>query len=604
MDKIRKNNKKSIIYAFFKIIKLTFNADRVSFISLLVCLIIVSLIPFAISFLDSKVIDEIVYLLELDQSSRVFAQLIIFVAGVILLTVIDKITWAFFAFAEKSHYFSVRKYIEGTFLKKISELDMYHFEDNQTNNLIQKVKDMYDYKPSNVANRFIWMIGDLIRVVTSILIVLTFSMPAFILVLITTIPGLIANMKLGSDSWDIWDGNSLDRRKYWWAKEVLSKEDSIMELRIFRTSDYLMNLVKNIYSRFTEKERKNQVKRAFLESIFGNLSTLGSLGFWIIAITSTLNGQITLGLLTFYVASTNSFSTALASFFRYLSAQYEDSLYLVDFFKFLNLENIIKEGKVAIEDTKKVPVIEFRNVSFKYTNSERYVLQDFNLTINPGERIALVGVNGAGKTTLIKLLCRFYDVTEGTILIDGIDIRDLTFESLYTKMGVLFQDFIRYSQFDVKTNIELGDLNNIGNTDKVNEAVFKADAQTFIDLYEKKLEQILDKSIEGGVNPSGGQWQRIALARAFFRNAPILILDEPTSAIDAKAEFEIFERLYEFSIGKSVIIVSHRFSTVRKADKIYVLDKGTIVEQGSHAELLALNGKYAEAFKTQAKGYM
>lgn len=216
----------------------------------------------------------------------------------------------------------------------------------------------------------------------------------------------------------------------------------------------------------------------------------------------------------------------------------------------------------------------------------------------------MVGVNGAGKTTLIKLICRFYDVTEGEILVDGINIKDLTFESLYTKIGVLFQDFIKYSQFNVKTNIELGDLSSIGNENKVNDAVFKADAQSFIDEYSNKLEQILDKSIEGGINPSGGQWQRIALARAFFRDAPILILDEPTSAIDAKAEFDIFERLYEFSMGKTVIIVSHRFSTVRKANKIYVIDQGEIIEEGSHSELLALNGKYAEAFRTQARGYI
>ena len=277
---------------------------------------------------------------------------------------------------------------------------------------------------------------------------------------------------------------------------------------------------------------------------------------------------------------------------------------MVDFFKFLSLDNRIQEGKLTALNTNSAPLIEFKNVWFKYTNSDKYILEDFNLTIQPGERIALVGVNGAGKTTLIKLLCRFYDVTEGEILIDGINIKDLTFESLYTKIGVLFQDFIRYSQFDVKTNIELGDLKNIGNSQKVEEAIFKADAQSFVEAYSKGIEQILDKSIEGGINPSGGQWQRIALGRAFFRDAPILILDEPTSAIDAKAEFEIFERLYEFSIGKSVIIVSHRFSTVRKADKIYVLDKGKIVEQGTHSELLELNGKYAEAFRTQAKGYV
>lgn len=604
MENKPKTNKKEILRAFISVLNLTFKANKVAFVGLAICLSLVSILPFAINYLDSRVIDEIVHLLGVNKEDRFFSTLIFFVAAVILLNITEKIAWALFALAEKSHYFSINKMVEMMFLQKVSELDMYHFEDNNTHNLIQKVREMYNYKPANVANRFIWMSGDLIRIISSIAIVLTFSFPAFLLVLLTTIPGLIINIKLGSDSWGIWDANALDKRKYWWTKDMLGREDSLMELRIFRTQDYLMGVVKDIYNRFTDKERKNQVKRAFLESIFGNLSTLGSLGFWIIAIAATLNGDITLGLLTFYVSSTNNFSSALAGFFRYLSAQYEDSIYMVDFFKFLNLENTIKEGKLELPKKSQAPLIEFKDVWFKYKNSKRYVLKNFNLTINPGERIAFVGVNGAGKTTLIKLLCRFYDVSKGEILVDGINIKDLTFESLYTKIGVLFQDFIRYSQFDVKTNIELGDVSNLGNTARVEESVFKADAKEFIDAYSNKLEQVLDKSFEGGINPSGGQWQRIALARAFFRDAPILILDEPTSAIDAKAEFEIFERLYEFSKNKTVIIVSHRFSTVRKADKIYVLDKGQIVEQGTHVELLALNGKYSDAFYTQAKGYV
>lgn len=603
MDKSEKKNKKEIFKAFIKIIKLTYKANRLAFAGLFVCLILVSILPFLSSYIDSKVIDEIVRLLSLSPSERIINQLFLFIVIVIIINVIDKVTWALLALAEKSHYFSVNQFIETLFLKKISELDMYHFEDNDTNNLIQKVRDMYDYKPSNVANRFIWMTGDVARILSSIAIVLTFSFPAFLLVLLTTLPGLIVNIKLGSGSWGVWDANALDRRRYFWAKDVLGREESIMELRIFRTQGYLMDIVRGIYDRFTQKERTNQVRKAFLESIFGNLSVLGTLGFWIIAIVATLNGEITLGLLTFYVSSTNNFSNALANFFRQLSHQYEDSLYLVDFFKFLDLKNNVIEGKKELSATGKPPVIEFKDVWFKYTNSENYILKNFNLIIESGERIALVGVNGAGKTTLIKLLCRFYDVTSGAILIDGVDIKDLTFESLYTKIGVLFQDFIRYSQFNVKTNVELGDMKNLGNTAKVEEAVRKADAEEFINSYMNKLEQVLDKSIEGGINPSGGQWQRIALARAFFRDAPILILDEPTSAIDAKAEYEIFERLYEFSANKTVIIVSHRFSTVRKADKIYVLSHGAIAESGTHEELIKLNGKYAEAFYTQAQGY-
>jgi len=238
------------------------------------------------------------------------------------------------------------------------------------------------------------------------------------------------------------------------------------------------------------------------------------------------------------------------------------------------------------------------------------VLKNFNLVIEPGAHIALVGVNGAGKSTIIKLLCRFYDVTEGQILINGVDLRHLDSESWYQQIGVLFQDFIQYGQFSARTNIELGDMDGMGDADQLDRAIFKADAEAFLKAYSQGIETVLDKSFEGGVNPSVGQWQRIAPARAFFRDAPVLVLDEPTSAIDATtsaidalAEYEIFERIYNFSAEKTLIIISHRFSTVRNADTIYVVDDGQIIESGSHESLLRLNGQYAKAFEAQAQGY-
>jgi len=566
-------------------------------------LVITSLLPFVSSYLDSRVIDEIVRLLGLDPESRVTDVLIGLVLVVVVMRVLERTLWVAITYVEKINHFNLQRTLTLQFLRKAAQLDMVHYESPDSHNIIQKASDTYTWRAPNFVERTIWMMGDVIRLVSSVAIILTFSLPAFLLVLATTIPSLIANLKLGQGSWGIWDANAEDRRRFWRSADMLKREESLMELRIFRTKDYLLNLVEGIYDRFTDKERKDQLRRTLLESLVGNLSTIGTMIFWGIAINATLNGEITLGLFTFYTATVGQFSSALNNLFRSLSDQYEDGMYLVDLFKFIDLENTVQTGTIKLEKRKQPPLIVFQNVDFAYPNTDKLVLENFNLVIEPGEHVALVGANGAGKSTIIKLLCRFYDVTGGAILVNGVNLRDLDMDSWYSQLGVLFQEFIRYTQFDVKTNVELGDVDNIGDIGLVEEAIHKADAKSFIDTYEKRLEQILDRSFDGGTNPSDGQWQKIAMARAFFRDAPILVLDEPTSAIDAKAEYQIFERLYEFSEDKSLIIISHRFSTVRNADKIYVIDDGKIAECGSHEQLMLLHGKYAEAFEAQAKGY-
>lgn len=571
--------------------------------SLFILIMITSLLPFLSSFIDSRVIDEIVRQLGLSVENRTAATLISMIVVVVALRVLERTLWIAMTLAEKVNHFNIQRALTLQFLHKSAQLDMVHYETPASHNLIQKASESYTWKAPNFISRSVWMSGDFIRLVSSVAIILTFSVPAFLLVVFTTLPSLIANLKLGEGSWGIWDANASDRRRFWISADMLKRENALMELRIFRTKDYLLNLVESIYDSYTDKERKDQIRRTVLESLVGNLAILGTMAFWVIAIFATLNGQITLGLFTFYTATVAQFSSALNGLFRSFSDHYEDGMYLVDLFKFMDLENSVTPGSTPLEKSTRPPLIVFQNVDFAYPNTDHKVLENFNMVIEPGERVALVGVNGAGKSTIIKLLCRFYDVTGGKIRINGVDLRELDTDTWYSQIGVLFQEFIRYSQFDVKTNIELGDVDNIGAVDLVEEAIHKADARDFIDTYEKRLEQILDKSFDGGTNPSDGQWQKIALARAFFRDAPVLVLDEPTSAIDAKAEYQIFERLYEFSKDKSVIIISHRFSTVRNADRIYVVDKGQIIECGSHEQLMVLKGRYADAFETQAKGY-
>jgi ABC-type multidrug transport system fused ATPase/permease subunit len=287
----------------------------------------------------------------------------------------------------------------------------------------------------------------------------------------------------------------------------------------------------------------------------------------------------------------------------YFNDLLEMSLRYKDIYSIFNTEPAIKDGSIAIPRLHTGPSIEFKNMSFKYPNTDKFILKDLDLRIKPEQKIAIVGYNGAGKTTLVKLLCRFYQPTEGKILINDTDLSEIEIDSLYKNMGVLFQEFNRYPQLTVTENIQLGNSKVPASEQRIKAAAESADSQTFIDSYKNKFGQILSERYKNGIRPSTGQWQKLAIARFFYRNAPLVIFDEPTAAIDAVSEYNIFNNIYHFFKGKTVIIISHKFSTVRNADRILVLDKGSIVEDGSHDELMRLDGFYARSFRLQAEGY-
>jgi len=271
-------------------------------------------------------------------------------------------------------------------------------------------------------------------------------------------------------------------------------------------------------------------------------------------------------------------------------------------YKLFKTEPIMDEGFKELPNLEKGPSLKFENVTFSYPRSDKKVIKNLSLEIESGEKIAIVGHNGAGKTTLVKLICKFYQTLEGKILINDENILEIKSESLYKNLGTLFQDFNQYHSLSVKENIVIGNIDDIDET-KIRVAAQTADAIDFIEEYPNKFETLLSERYKGGVRPSTGQWQKIGLARFFYRNSPLVIFDEPTASIDPDSEYNIFSKIYDFFEDKTVIIISHRFSTVRNANRIIVLDDGEIVEQGTHEELIKLGGKYANSFKLQAEGY-
>jgi ATP-binding cassette subfamily B protein len=393
------------------------------------------------------------------------------------------------------------------------------------------------------------------------------------------------------------------RRQLDYLRILGGSKEAAKELRLFGLSNFLTErfakLSDEIYRENVDLSRRKLVAGAFL-SILG---TCGYYAAYVWVIWRTLAGALSVGSLYFLAGAILQASNNIQQIFSTLSGIADQALFLSDLLAFFEMQPTIRSKPNALPAPR--PVIggfEFRNVSFSYPGAERLVLDRFNFTLRPGERVALIGENGEGKTTVVKLLTRLYDPTEGEILLDGIDLREYNLEDLYQEIGVIFQDFMRY-EMTARENIGVGRIEALDNTAEIVRAARKSLADEVIAQLPRGYEQMLGRRFQAGLDLSGGEWQKLALARAYLRDAQLLILDEPTAALDARSEFEVFARFAELTHGKMALFISHRFSTVRMADRIVVLADGRLAEQGDHAQLLALGGRYAEMFELQAASY-
>jgi ATP-binding cassette subfamily B protein len=377
----------------------------------------------------------------------------------------------------------------------------------------------------------------------------------------------------------------------------------LQEIFINKSFKYLDKKFIEFYDWYNDARIEIRKKWYANTHIFGFLSDLSVFYGMVQIISSFIKGLISVGSIYFQINILRSFQQNISSSFSWFNNTFEFALKLKNIYELDQAKPDFEDGTIKMEKLDYGPSIEINNLSFKYPRTDIFVLDDINIQIKPGEKIAIVGHNGAGKTTLVKLLCGMYRPTKGIILANDIDLNDLKSDTWYQNMGVLFQDFNTHSQLTVKENIIMGDPNRKVDMDEVIHAAKSADALEFIDDYPGGFDQILSERLKGGIRPSTGQWQKIAIARFFYRNAPLVIFDEPTAAIDAISEYNIFNKIYKFFKGKTVIIISHRFSTVRNADRIIVIKKGKIIEEGAHKELMDEGGYYAKSFRLQAVGY-
>jgi ATP-binding cassette subfamily B protein len=393
------------------------------------------------------------------------------------------------------------------------------------------------------------------------------------------------------------------RRELDYLRVLGGSKEAAKELRLFGLKEFLVERFTKLSDRIYQENVTLARRRLIAGSLLSMISTIGYFSAYAYVIWRTVVGALSVGTLTFLTGAIIQASSNIQQIFSTLSSIADQALFLTDLLAFFEMQPTIRNKPNAVPAPR--PIVrgfEFRNVSFRYPGNSRLVLNDLNLRIEPCERVALIGENGEGKTTIVKLMTRLYDPVEGQILLDGVDLREYQLEDLYREIGVIFQDFMRY-EMTAAENIAVGQIHKIKESLLLEMAAAKSLADDVIARLPHGFEQMLGRRFEGGIDLSGGEWQKVALARAYLRDAQVLILDEPTAALDARSEFEVFQRFADLTEGKTALFISHRFSTVRMADRIVVLENGRIIEDGSHRTLSALGGRYAEMFEMQAANY-
>ncbi|AFY87736.1 ABC transporter ATP-binding protein [Chroococcidiopsis thermalis] len=487
-------------------------------------------------------------------------------------------------------------------LQKALTLDLIHFEDSEFYDKMTRARREASSRPLSLVSSTFSIVQNAISLVTYGGLLLQFSFWAVIVLLLSAVPAFIAETRFAGQAFRLFRWRAPETREQTYLETLIAREDFAKEVKLYQLGAMLLERYRSIFNRLYGEDRDLTLRRGVWGYLLSLLSTAAFYLAYAWIVVEAIAGRLSLGDMTMYLMVFRQGQTTFSSTLTSIGGMYEDNLYLSNLYEFLEQPISLPKGK-ATQGLIPGDGIRFENVSFIYPGSNKLALNNVSFRIRAGEKLAIVGENGSGKTTLIKLLTRLYNPDKGRILLDGLDLQAWDLGVLQRRIGVIFQDFIRY-QFTVGENIGVGDVTRIEDRELWQVAADKGMALPLIEQLPDSFQTQLGKWFRGGQELSGGQWQKIALSRAFMRNkADILVLDEPTAAMDAEAEFQIFERLRSLTQNQMAILISHRFSTVRMADKIMVLSGGKVVEQGTHEELLQAGGRYAHLFRLQAAGY-
>jgi ATP-binding cassette, subfamily B, bacterial len=495
-----------------------------------------------------------------------------------------------------SNYTSVK------IMEHAATLDLDQFEDSAFYDKLERARQQTIGR-TILLSQILTQVQDLITMAFLAVGLMAFNPWLILLLLVAIVPAFLGESYFNDKSYALTRGQTPERRELDYMRYLGASDETAKEVKLFNLSGFLIVRFKTLSNKFYDDNKKLSIRRASWGIFFALLGSVGYYTAYIVMIIKTVEGVLTIGTLTFLAGSFRQLRSLLENILSRFTSVSQGAIYLRDFFEFFEIEpKITVAPKPVLFPNPIKQGFTFEDVGFKYHNSDKWANRHLSFTLNVGEKLALVGENGAGKTTLVKLLARLYDPTEGRILLDGIDLREYDIMDLRKNTGIIFQDFLRY-QMSFAQNIAAGNIDEQHNRLLIKISAEKSLANLLAERLPEKYDQALGRRFNNGIELSGGEWQKVALARAYMKDAQLLILDEPTSALDARAEYQVFQRFAELTKGKTTVLISHRFSTVRMADRILVMDQGEMIQLGSHEELLQQEGRYAELFHLQAQGY-
>ncbi|HEX8023228.1 ABC transporter ATP-binding protein [Mucilaginibacter sp.] len=561
--------------------------------------IVRSAMPVALLYVGKLIIDQVVLLNRHGGSQHELWKLVIieFLLAVVtdglnrMISLMDNLLGDLFA-----NYTSMR------IMRHAATLDLEQFEDSVFYDKLERARQQTVGR-TVLLSQVMSQIQDFISIAFLLTGLLTLNPWLILLLLIAIIPSFMGESYFNSQNYALTRSQTPERRELDYVRYLGASDETAKEVKIFGLSDFIINRFKTLSDKFYADNSKLAVRRSAWGTFFSILGSAGYYAAYGFIIYQTVTGKSSVGTLTFLAGSFRQLSSLMENSLNRFTSVSQGAIYLNDFHEFFEIKPKIKVAASPLPFPNPIKQgFTFEDVGFKYHNTESWANRHLSFTLHPGEKIALVGENGAGKTTLVKLLARLYDPTEGRILLDGADLRDYDIAGLRLNLGIIFQDYIRY-QMSFSQNIAVGNIDELANTELIRKAAHESLADVLAAKLPLGYEQWLGRRFNEGVELSGGEWQKVALARAYMKDEQVLILDEPTAALDARAEYEVFQRFSSLTQGKSAVLISHRFSTARLADRIIVLEKGKILEAGTHQELMANNGRYAELFSLQAAGY-
>ena len=599
---IKKREKTKKIFSFFHnifdIIIIVKNSSPVTFFLILLCNIILGLIVSANLYLWKSFVDSSINVMN---NGKLILP-IIFLATMCCVKILTGLLNRINTYLQRMQQEYMNKYISNIIMEKVNELDMTFFDEAYTYDLIEKVNQDSISRCISMLNMMITLVQNITKLFGTVTIILVFDPMIALLCFLATIPIFMVSIAISKEQYLIFVKRMPEIRYVDSLKDLPIQYNNIKELKLFRAVPYIQNIMNTTYDKYIKEDkviRKRYIRKQSITDIIQNITSY-ILRFFILF--NVLKKQMTIGDLTMYIQAMENLESSIYLIRDIIATLYTDNLYIENLIELIN--TMPNNENNYLEFPGSFRVIEFKNVSFKYPSADKYSLKNVNLKIEDQKAYALVGENGSGKTTLIKLLMRLYDPTEGEILIDGINIKEYSKESIYKKIGVIFQDYIKYP-LDVQANIGIGFVEEIENWNRMLRASEKSKADIFISQLPQKYHSFLNKEYDEGMELSIGQWQKIAISRAYMNeDAAILILDEPSAALDPKAEYEMFHDFKQLTPNKASILITHRFSNVKLADKIFVMRDGELIEEGTHDQLISINSVYRELYNMQAESYI